>query len=228
MSRYLTYTWSASNPTDICKSQTLAAAGNLVLNGNLADSTNSAVNFEDYGYSRSITISSTSDLSGVTFTINGTQNGVNINTPVTGPTAGNTVESPDIFDNITSISADGIVADVTVGSGYKGFFKIIAINTERDVINYSFSLHRLTTNPKDTIIFGTLSNIVNNGISYLDITANDLSLFEIKADGPTNGYIFPAQNTGISQQPLYKFILVYVHGDATTAANSIQLNFIQT
>lgn len=224
MSRSITYTFSANNPTDVCKSQTLAGAGNLVLNGNLANQANSAVNFTDYGYVRSVLVDADATVS---FTINGTQNGVNVSDVVTIAVANTPVESNEVFDTVTSISIDG-AATARVGSGYKGFFKIIAVNLERDVINYSLSTHRLTAVSINTVIYGTLSNIVNNGMKFSDIIANNQSLFEIKALSSDNQYIFPLQDTGISQQPLYKFILIRIGGAQATANNSIQLNFTQT
>jgi hypothetical protein len=225
MSRSITYTWPASNETDVCKQQLLAVAGNLVLNGNLANQTNSAVNFIGYGYARSITITSTVNLSGSTFTIIGTQNGENIREERAGPTANNTVESANVFDIITSISVNSAAANVKVGSGYRGYFKLIGINLERDIINYSLSIHKLTNISKATEISGILSDIVNNGVQFDNL--NTSSLFPIKALSVADQYIFPLQNNGILN-PLFKFILIDITGDSTTAANSIQLNFIQT
>lgn len=228
MSRSLTYTWPVSNTTDVCNQQSTAGAANLVLNGNLANQTNTAVPFINYGYARTVVISYTAPVGALTFTINGTQNGVNISEQLPVAAVNTPTESINSFDIITSISAPSLVTNVTVGSGYNGFFNLLNINLERDVINYSVSFNKLTATSLNTFIYGGLSNIGNNGKTFLNIVANDKSLFSIKGTGIVDQYIFPAQNSGILAQPLYKFILIKISGDNTTGINSIQLNFIQT
>lgn len=224
MSRSLTYIFPASNTTDICNTQSLAAAGNLILNGNLANQINSAVSFIDHGYIRSIVISSATTAN---FTIKGTQNGVDISENL-AVIANTPNQSNNCFDTITSISVDRAVNNVTIGSGYFGFFKLIGINLERDVINYSLSIYKLSAISISIAISGILSNIVNSGKTFLDIGANDNNSFIIKTDGAVDQYIFPNQNTGIADQPLYRYLLIVINGDQTTAANSLQLDFIQT
>ncbi len=230
MSRYLTYTFPAGNTSDVCLAQNTAGAANLILNGNLANSTASAVNFLSQGYSRSISLSSGGNLSAARFTVNGTQNGVLLSiSNITGPNA-NTVYITDIFDVVTSVSVNGAVNDIRIGTGHSGYFPLLNINLERDVINYSLNTAKLTATSISTIVFGALANIYQNGHTFTDIIANDFNIFSIKAAATDNGYIFPVAGAGLglASQPLYKFILISINGSAGTIANSIQMNFIQT
>lgn len=230
MSRYLTYTFPAGNTSDVCQAQNTAAAANLILNGNLVNSTGSEVNFLSQGYSRSISLSSAGNLSAARFTVNGIQNGVALSiSNITGPNA-NTVYITDIFDVVTSISVNGAVNDIRIGTGYSGYFPLLNINLERDVINYSFNTAKLTASSISTVVFGTLKNVYQNGHTFADIIANDFNIFSIKAAAADIQYIFPVPGAGLGlvSQPLYKFILISINGSSGTISNSIQMNFIQT
>jgi len=221
MSRSLTYIWPASNTTDVCKSQSLAAAGNLVLNGNLANQTNSAVTFTDYGYIRSVVIRS--DTNGA-FTINGTQNGFNIR-EVMNVVANTPLQSTNVFDTISSISVNGAIANVSVGSGYKGFFKLIGVNLERDVINYSLSVAKLTEDSIGITLHQAFSDIEGNGHLFSDIILNNFNVLNIETVTEAS-YVLEIPTA--LKSPLCKSFLVQIIGTVATAANSLQLNFIQT
>jgi hypothetical protein len=224
MSRSLTYTFPASNITDVCNLQN-DIGGKFILNGNLANSTGSAVQFIDKGYSRSINITSTADLSANSFFIEGYQNGVFIReTIVAGPTAGQIVSSVQCYDTITAITTDliGAATNVRIGSGYFGFMKLIGLNIERDVINYSLSTAKLTAASIPTILYQIFTDITNNGHTFLDIVANDSNVFQINSATNTQ-YILPVANATLCKSWLLK-----INGVLGTAANSIQMNFIQT
>ena len=105
----------------IAEDQTTAGAGNLTLNGALAD-LGTAGQF-DIGDSYSsgiggvqIGIESTGNLSGVTFTVTGKdQDGISTTEAITGPN-NTTVESSTYWSQITQIAVDGAVGtNVEVG-----------------------------------------------------------------------------------------------------------------
>ncbi len=221
MSRSLSYIFPAGNTTDVCKLQTLLGLEpvNLELNGNLANSINSQVSFLEKGYSRQISLTSANDLSGNQFTITGTQNGITITENITGPNA-TTVYSVQVYDVINSIVADTGVDGISVGTGWKGFFPLIAINLERDVINYTLTLAKLTATSISFSVYGTLDNIVNNR-TYLDHITNNANLFQIQAPSTTANYVY----SGLTGT--YTYILVQLGAGVGTIANSMKLNFIQ-
>lgn len=219
MSRSLSYIFPAGNTTDVCLLQTLLGAGNLTINGNLANLVNGQVSFIQKGYSRQISFTSVNNLSARQFTITGMQNGVTIIENVTGPN-NNTVYSVQVYDVISSISVDGAVNNVSVGTGWQGFFPLIAINLERDVINYTLTLARLTATSVSFSVYGTLDNIVNNR-TYLDHITNNANLFQIQAPSTTANYVY----SGLTGT--YTYILVQLGAGVGTIANSMKLNFIQ-
>ncbi|CAB4124204.1 hypothetical protein UFOVP51_71 [uncultured Caudovirales phage] len=219
MRRYLTYTFPAGNTSDVCALQSTAGAGNLVLNGNLANSTNSQVNFLSKGYSRSISLTSVNNLSAINFTILGSQNGVLLSETLTGPNA-TTKYGNNIYDFIISITVVGAVNAVSIGTGGAGYFPLIDIDLERSVINYSLSTYKLTAASIPTRIFNTLNNIAQNNTLFINL---GFDLFAVKTESADNQYILPVANV----IPCYS-ILIFIDGDNTTIANSIKMNFIQT
>ncbi len=223
MSRFLSYTFPAGNATDVCAPQTIVAAGNLVLNGNLVNKVTGVMSFVNQGYSRQVSITSTNNLTGRTFTVNGTQNGVPITENITGGNT-TTVYGTLIYDVITSITVDGAVAsNVSVGSGWQGFFPLIGINLERDVINYTLTLGKLTAANVNTAVFGTLSNLVNNGHTYLDSITNNYNVFDIKVMGSSDNYVY----TNAGNIPTYSSLIIQLGASNASIDKSMQMNFIQ-
>jgi hypothetical protein len=124
MSKPIKIEWKAFNPQAICLPQTLAAAGNLIINGDEAV-LNSPISYFTYvNLERTVSITSTTnnDLSGIGFTVHGTLRGIPVSEgPVAGPTNNQTIELNDFFTTITSITADApIPTGVSVGSGTEG------------------------------------------------------------------------------------------------------------
>jgi len=101
-------TATASN--GLVKDQTLSGAGNFVLDGSQSGLASSGLN-------SFLTFASSNDLSSVSFTVTGTDiNGNALSEVITGPTAGATVTSTNIFRTVTQISSNGAAANVDVGS----------------------------------------------------------------------------------------------------------------
>jgi hypothetical protein len=221
MSRFLTYTFPAGNTQDVCLSQTLTGTGNLNLNGNLVNPLNKQVSFIQKGYSRQISLTSANDLSAKTFTINGIQNGVVISETITGPN-NNIVYSTQIYDVINSISVNGAVTNISVGTGFSGFFPLIGINLEKDVVNYTLTIARLTDASVSFSVYGTLDRVINNGKTYSDNVSNNKNLFQIQAPDTTANFVYSGL-TGI-----YAYILVQLGATSGTIDKSMKLNFIQT
>jgi hypothetical protein len=223
MSRYLNYTFPAANEDDVCLLQTTTGAGNLILNGLLANPINSQVSYLERGYSRQLSLTSANNLAGRTFTITGIQNGVSITEDIAGPN-NNTILSTLIYDVVTSVSVDGAAADISIGSGSDGFF-LIAINKERDVINYALTI----ANPDTTIettLYNTLDNIAGNNVTFLQLVAQDpgqSNLFEIKAAGAEDLYPLPSLDA-----VLCSYLLLYVNGAAATLGHTLNIIFLQT
>jgi len=222
MSRSLKYIFPVANASDVCALQTITApALNLVLNGNLSNQITNQVSFIDYGYSRSISFTSGDDLSARTFTIQGIQNGAPITENRVGPNA-NTVYSLKVYDKIYSITVDAAIDPntVSVGTGFLGFFPLIDINLAKGMTNFALSTAQLTVAPNTTTIFNTLENIANNGHTFLDIVANNLNVFTIKASSADAQHFLPGT--------FCRSILVQINGAAGEIANSIEMNYIET
>ena len=110
----------ANDRDGVCLAQTTGGAADLVINGALHSS--NTINFTTAAslQPRKVTIfSAGGDVSGVSFTITGTDYlGSALVEIVTGPAADATVTSTNFFNTITQIAADGAVTgNIEVGSG---------------------------------------------------------------------------------------------------------------
>jgi hypothetical protein len=220
MSRIFSYTFPACNIEDVCKIQALTGAGNLILNGNLSNQITGEVSFIDNGYSRSISITSNQNLTGVNFTINGTQNGVAVSQTVAGPNNTTVYYNPD-YDVITSISSGAAAANVAIGSGLKGFISLIKLNLNKDILNYSLSMYAGSgNNVKASSAYVTYENISNNGRTFLSNINTNLALFELKEAGEEDQW-------ELETPLIYHSILIYIDGNAATSGSSMTINFIQ-
>lgn len=217
MARFLTYTFPAGNATDVCQQQVLGGADNLILNGNLANPRTGNVSFISQGYSRQVSITANAVVANCIIT--GTQNGIAISETIS--TANGVVYSVQVYDTITSIYIAGAVT-VSVGTGWKGFFPLISINLERDVINYTLTLTGVATVGPQFAVFGSLYNLVNNGITYQFSAGTDV-VVTIRAMGAyALNYVY--SNAG---NPTYPTLLIQVGQSVATLANPLTLNFIQ-
>ena len=222
MSRSLEYIFPASNEQDICLLQDTNAGGrNLKLNGFLVNSTGSEVSFIERGYSRTISLTSVNDLSGVQFHVNGIQNGIEFKEIIFGPN-NSTVYTTNYFDKITYIYVGVAVMGISVGTGVSGFFSLVDINLERPVINYALTLATFNRVGSETLIFATLDDIHHNGESYLDNVYNNKNIFTLKANSSEDNYILPPAAVGI-----YKSLLIAINGGVLDITDEIQMKFIQ-
>jgi len=100
-----TFQPQAASTTKIAAAQTLGGAGNMTLTG-------SSVN-DGSNMASTVTLTSTGNISGVTFTVTGTDaSGAAATEDITGPN-NNTVTGSTAFLTVTQIAADGAVATNT-------------------------------------------------------------------------------------------------------------------
>jgi len=178
MAQNTVYQWPIQNLQAVCKTQDANAGDNLILNGVMAVSGASQISFIRTGVSRSVSISSTDNLSGAKFTVTGIQNGAGIiKNNITGPN-NNTIYTDEIFDVITSVTVDSNVTNVQVGTGKEGFLPLIGADPNFSRFNirstngsYALSVIPMTNGaPSDDgityTVWTTLENIDDNGIPF--------------------------------------------------------------
>lgn len=124
MARPKTYSWPAPDDNGICLAQTTAGAGALAINGALLDAPATMQGVSRVvlpGIQRVVSITSGADVSGVDFTITGTDlRGAAVTETIAGPVA-TTVETTAEFHTITSVTVDGALGDAaSVGTGTTG------------------------------------------------------------------------------------------------------------
>lgn len=124
------YNFIASSTTYVAAAQTLAGAGNMVLDGSGSEvSPTRRMRLTGSGFSRPITLTSTGNISGVNFTITGTDiRGAALVEVLAGPN-NNTVSTTGNFYSVTSISANGAVSTATsAGIGSTGVSQWTKVN----------------------------------------------------------------------------------------------------
>lgn len=114
------FTWPAADTQAISATQTLAGAGNLLINGTLAQTLTGGSPYVIFpNISRTVSLTSVNNLSSVNFTITGTYRGAVQTETRAGPN-NNTVFTTALFDSVTSVSTNGAVTAVSAGSGTTG------------------------------------------------------------------------------------------------------------
>lgn len=121
----------------IAPSQSLAAAGNLILNSSVQGQPQGAFIYDKV--IRQVQLTTTGDESGVVFTITGIGSPVDadgnptdvvslISEDVNGPTNVLPTDSGNIYQQIISIESDGIVGNIAAGSGPNGITDFVFLN----------------------------------------------------------------------------------------------------
>jgi hypothetical protein len=125
MARPVIFNWPATSTTSIAAAQTTAGSGALVINGSLLDTASTDRGGPRRvilpGIQRVVSLTSTGNISGVTFTIVGTNlRGAAISEDIAGPN-NNTVVTTAEYHTVTSIIASGAVLTATsLGTGGTG------------------------------------------------------------------------------------------------------------
>ena len=105
---------TATDPDGLVDNETRGSSGNFTLDGAQTTSTSprSATDLNSF-----VTISSSNDLSSVSFTITGTDiNGTSQTETIAGPAAGSNVASTKIFKDITQIASNAAASGVNIGT----------------------------------------------------------------------------------------------------------------
>jgi hypothetical protein len=129
--------------TAVCLGQTTAGAGNLLINGTLANQNPTTplgvVTFPDYARTVSLTVAVT-DLSGANITITGTDiYGAAVTETRAGPN-NNTVFTTAIFHTVSSVSTNAALGTaMSVGSGTTGTSRWYKVNYNNNVYNTSIA-----------------------------------------------------------------------------------------
>lgn len=174
MGRCAKYYWPVPDNAAFAKLQTLAAAGNLILNGNLAVYNDSSVlnPIVSYGnISRQVSLTSTSNLSAVNFTISGAYLGGPYSETIAGPN-NSTVDTVGLYDSVSSISASAGtgVATVSAGSGASGHTAIFRANEHATVD--AISAQAIVTSGVGHLTYSFYSSIQSPDFDG-DFTIND-------------------------------------------------------
>lgn len=231
MAQNTVYKWPVQNTQAVCKTQDANAGDELVLNGTMAEIGSAEISFIRTGVSRSVSIHSVDDLSGVNFTVTGMQNGGRITQEFVGPNNA-TVWSDEVFDTITSVSVDQNVTNVQVGTGTKGFLPIISASPNFSVLNIrnTNGLYALSVIPfKDAnianndgityTIWNTLENIQNNGKSLLSQLTRLFAVQEMLDKG---------DKQLIQDINLTNYILIQITATATPNTDTLEAIYMQS
>jgi hypothetical protein len=141
MTVYNKFTWQPVNINAVCALQDVASPGALNLNGDLANNAVlNQVSFIEAGFIRNLSFTSANNLSAATFIVTGFQNGAPVTESVTGVN-NNTVYSAYVYDQITSITVNQAVNGIRVGTGDRGYFPLIPVNTTVNYVNYSVQIY---------------------------------------------------------------------------------------
>lgn len=173
MSNPKIFNWPAPSTTAVALGQTLGGAGVLVLNGGLVNTGQPIPQAVFAGISRTVSLTSTANLSGRNFSIYGTYNGAIISETRTGPN-NNTVETTAIFDTVTAVSVDGAVAtNVSVGTGTTGHTHWYKYNYHASV--YGFGVQVVVANTINYTFQSTLDDVQTNSSPTAFATINNMS-----------------------------------------------------
>lgn len=136
MAHPIVYSWLAADTVGVANTQTLGAAGSLILDGTLliASSMRPYISFN--GVSRTVSLTSVNNLGGVNFTITGYLNGTLQSETRVGPN-NNTVYTTALFDTVTSITTSAAAAAVSAGSGTTGRTHWYDYNYHATVIGFT-------------------------------------------------------------------------------------------
>lgn len=151
------FNWPAPSTTAVALGQTLGEAGVLILNGSLVNTAEPVPQAVFAGISRSVSLTSTANLTARTFSIYGTYNGRIISEDIAGPN-NNTVQTNSFFDTVTSVSVDGAVAtNVSVGTGTTGHTHWFKYNYNASV--YGFGVQVVVANTINYTFQSTLDDV---------------------------------------------------------------------
>ena len=212
-----------TNDTSIATFAT-ADAGKLVLPASgLLVEYDGTVNFIKLGYSSSLSISSGNDLTGVTFSVYGINNGYFITEYIAGPN-NNIVSTNNMFEKIISVSISANIANqFSLGSG-RDVVVICSVDKIPSIVNNRPSF-TIAVNAPNALVGGLavnsafLFNILTNSKILLDKTklngnAGRPVNYELSQNGITQGQLTAGFNIALSVGGL-QCVFVVINGALT-------------
>lgn len=225
MAVFTKLTWPIVDKSAVCNVQDVGSAGPLVLNGTLNDPSivPSQISFINSNLIRTVSISADSNSNARTFTITGFQNNAPVSDSINLGIGSNlTVYGTTYFDIITSVSVNGSITGVSVGTGNTGYFSLLVVNSNISTsINYSVSVlfpPTVITNINYSI-YQTLDQINSNFIPF-DNQLNNLF--------PLAGMINQTSSQIASFKDVTNFILLKVNSSGTPLTDTFDFIFLQS
>ncbi len=212
-----TYKWPVIDKEAVCALQDgPGGGGDLLFNGTLYSSDiPDQVSLISSNFSRSVSVTSTNNVSGVNFIIEGLQNGAYVTETIVGPN-NTTVYGSQIFDIIKSVKTDNNANQVSVGTGKVGFLPIIPINYDT-IINLSVSVILPAGSGITYSMLRTIEELPSAFVPYDTAT----SLFP--GFGLTN-----MTTTGIGNvQEMTNYVLLKVNDSTNPETDTFDFIFIQ-
>lgn len=232
MARPIVITWPALDHAAVSALQTTAGAGSLIINGTLSSSIQgnfpAIASFNNL--QRTVSLTSTGNLSAVNFTITGMLEGATVSQTIAGP-SNNTVQTTQLFNTVTSVTVDGAVGtNVSVGSGSSGQMPWLKYNYNATVFGLTAAI--AVTGTINYSVVATLDevNINSNPMLFnpnsllVSQTTSLVGPFGIQ-DYPYTGTGAPTYDTPIyAPLPLNYYTAVI---NSSSAGGSIIATFIQ-
>lgn len=181
-----------NSTNSIAQSQTFAQGTNLNLNGLLfADRADNKAVLNIRGFSYFVTLTSSFNLSAITFTIVGYQNGARVTSTINGPTINATVaDYTTLYDSVISVTPNNNFNGATLVVGHASYAAgqtytyystpFLIDSTLNKNINSAISISTQPVTASNGVfgynynIYVTLEDIVNNGKSIPSMINNEL------------------------------------------------------
>lgn len=167
----------AADPNGICLDQQTGGAGNLVINGAFAAGGVATVDQQ-----RQVSLESAGNLSGVNFTITGTQEGGRIvSETLVGPNAATVATTVDFF-TVTQIAVDGAVGtDVEIGTNAVG--GSVPVKMDQNITPFIVTLAVIVTGTVNYTVQYSFDEQFAAGPPYTWINHTDLQALAVTAEG---------------------------------------------
>jgi hypothetical protein len=229
MARQLKYIWPPSLDGEVCPLQTLTTGGLLSLNTNPGGYYNPAtqsIDFLQKGFSRNVSVQCTSLAQNANFSVTGTQNGQFLSETIKVSTGTKNGISKNTYDQVISVGGDQPAQGVTVSLGTRGYFPLLALNLEKDYLNYAASMMLSANSEMTYSIYYTSLNLAGNSLSFDAMIPNsnqNSSYFFFYQEVDKANFFYPSPE--LTPFLLLPFFLVAINSCAVT--DTATLTFIQ-
>lgn len=147
MSKPIVIKWKSFNNQAICLPQQVAGGESLIINGDEVTFNFGVPYFSYVNLERTVSLTSTADLSSDNFTVYGTLRGLPVSEgPFAGPN-NTTIETNGFFTTVNAIVSEFTLADnVSVGSGTEGHTIWVRSDYQRSVNDLTIGVHVISSN----------------------------------------------------------------------------------